>query len=78
MEDITTPSELTRSTIKIANALLSEIKNINESAEAQKYVRMRVSILNEWRGGSRLPEIDKNEVYRILGESRTCFWGYKE
>lgn len=71
-------TEQQRITIKLANDILKDLRNFKYATEAQMkaHVKLRVENFNKMQVG--LPEIQKNDVYKILGESLTCFWGHRE
>jgi hypothetical protein len=71
-------TEKTRSTIKLANQLHDVINKCKDSEEMKSYVRSNVFEINKKRVSLELPEIELNDVYKILGESYTCFWGLRE
>ncbi len=67
-----------RYTITLANKLQHEIKTLNDSEEMKAYVKRVIANENQERNILNLNEININEVYNILGESYTCFWGLRE
>lgn len=65
-------------TITLTNKLTHEIKTLRDPEEMQAYVKRVVANENRERKILNLSEININDVYNILGESYTCFWGLKE
>lgn len=71
-------SDTKRYTFSISTRLQHEIKALKDSEEMQVYVKRVIANENQERNILNLSEININEVYKILGESYTCFWGLRE
>lgn len=66
-----------RYTFQVGNKLTHEIKDLKDSEEMKAYVKRYIENINQERRVLNLIEININDVYKILGESYTCFWRIK-
>lgn len=71
-------SEIQQITIKTANGLVHELKDHRDSEIMIAYTKRRISDINRKRRETNQQDIKLNDIYKILGESYTCFWGLKD